>query len=272
MNPKISVIVPCYNQAEFMGECLQLVLDQTYQDWECIIVDDCSTDNSVELIKNCIGNDSRFYLTINEKNKGCGYTKRKCAELANGDILGFVDPDDSIVAEAIEKMILAHQRYSDAPVVHSKWKAYDENWNFLYDYTKSKDVKYHLDFFKLNGEITHFVSFKKEKYSLTNGINENLKRAVDLDLYLKLIEVGETHFIDEFLYNYRLLSNGISIGNNEILTYYWNVIMSACNRRGNNAEKLIRKSQYMQIEKENKSLRNFSILNKIYKTLTFQKR
>jgi glycosyltransferase involved in cell wall biosynthesis len=58
--PEISIIVPCYNQAQYLDECLQSVLNQTYQDWECIIVDDGSPDNTEKVVKKWIEKDSRF--------------------------------------------------------------------------------------------------------------------------------------------------------------------------------------------------------------------
>ena len=65
-NPKVSIIVPCYKQAEYLDEALQSVLDQSYQNWECIIIDDRSTDNSFEIIDNYIKKD--FFGLFKRKN------------------------------------------------------------------------------------------------------------------------------------------------------------------------------------------------------------
>ena len=67
--PLISVIVPCYNQAQYLDECLQSVLDQTYTDWECIIVNDGSPDNTEEIAKNWVEKDTRF-IYLSKENGG----------------------------------------------------------------------------------------------------------------------------------------------------------------------------------------------------------
>ena len=72
---KLSIIVAIYNDGHFFKDCYRSIIAQTYQNWECIIVDDQSTDNSVELIQNLIGDDFRFKLYINKENKGVGFTE-----------------------------------------------------------------------------------------------------------------------------------------------------------------------------------------------------
>src|ERR1700690_716768 len=99
---KFSVLIANYNNGKYFKDCYDSLISQTYNNWEEIILDYKSTDDSLEVIKTLIKEDERFKLFENEKNYGCGYTKRKCAELATGEICGFVDPDDAIVPEALE--------------------------------------------------------------------------------------------------------------------------------------------------------------------------
>src|SRR6266567_1565920 len=101
---KFSILIANYNNGRFFKDCYNSILAQTYINWEVIIVDDGSTDDSVEAIKNIINMDKRFHFYINNQNKGCGFTKRKCVEVASGDICGFVDPDDALLPNALKKM------------------------------------------------------------------------------------------------------------------------------------------------------------------------
>ena len=93
MNQLISVIVPCYNQAQYLDECLQSVLDQTYQDWECIIVNDGSPDNTEEVAKNWVEKDSRFKYFYKE-NRGLSSARNLGIEKSIGKYLFFLDSDD----------------------------------------------------------------------------------------------------------------------------------------------------------------------------------
>ena len=67
-NPKVSIIIPLYNKEKFISQTLNSILSQTFQDWDCFISDDKSTDNSVEIVKKFIEGDSRFKLLLNEKH------------------------------------------------------------------------------------------------------------------------------------------------------------------------------------------------------------
>ena len=97
---KFSILIANYNNGKFFQDCYKSILQQTYHNWEVVILDDASTDNSVEVIKNIIQNDSRFRWYENEKNEGVGFTKGKLIELAEGEICGYLDPDDAILPNA----------------------------------------------------------------------------------------------------------------------------------------------------------------------------
>lgn len=238
--PLFSILVANYNNGTFFKDCYNSLISQTYDNWECIIVDDKSTDNSIETINSLISNDKRFKIFSNEQNKGVGYTKNKCIEFSNGEICGFVDPDDSIVTKAIEIMVSTHLLNTTASLVYSNINICDKDLNF--DFTiKRKQVNNNDDsFFNLKTPIHHFVTFKKSKYVLTDGIDLYLKRAVDQDLYIKLYEKGPVVHINQDLYNYRIHQNGVSLFKNEDRAYYWHwfVINEAAKRRGVNVEDL----------------------------------
>ena len=114
-NMLFSILVANYNNGHFFQDCYQSILSQTYTNWEVIIVDDCSTDESVSVIKQIIGVDDRFKLIENTKNYGCGYTKNKCVQNAKGDILGFLDPDDSSQPILINQYNLIDRVVSPSP-------------------------------------------------------------------------------------------------------------------------------------------------------------
>ena len=119
--PAISVIIPMYNAENYIEECLESLLTQTFQNFEVILVDDCSTDNSVVVAKNFIekfvGN---FILVTTEKNSGnFGYTARnKGFNLAHGEYIFFMDADDLITATAFQELYTAAKNF-EADVVYT---------------------------------------------------------------------------------------------------------------------------------------------------------
>lgn len=180
-------------------------INQTYENWEVIIVDDASTDHSVEMIRSLINNDSRFKLYQNNINQGCGFTKAACIQYAQGDLCTYLDPDDTIYPEALEKIVHEFIHKNDlVAVFYSQMKFCDENLNPESTYPGTKQVYNNRYFFNCPIQVAHFFTFKRETYLRTKGINPNLKNAVDQDLYLKILEQGEVKHLKEPLYLYRI--------------------------------------------------------------------
>lgn len=100
----VSIIITFYNQENYVNHTLQSVLDQTYQDWECIIVDDGSSDKSASLIKDFIKTDSRFKY-IYQENQGVSAARNAGFKLASGNYINFLDGDDTIMPKKIEKQV-----------------------------------------------------------------------------------------------------------------------------------------------------------------------
>src|SRR5438046_10623424 len=110
--PKVSIIMPTYNRAKYIGETIESVRNQSYQNWELIIVDDGSDDNTREIISAMKDKRIRFYeagrITINGKIKNIGIEK------TNGEFIAFIDSDDLWAATKLEKQVSALQEYPEA--------------------------------------------------------------------------------------------------------------------------------------------------------------
>lgn len=106
MNRSVSIIIPCYNAGERIRETLNSVLEQTYSRWEAIVVDDCSTDHSVEIISSFVIKDQRIKLIRNEKNSGGPSIPRNLGMAsAKGDLIAFLDSDDIWMPEKLERQL-----------------------------------------------------------------------------------------------------------------------------------------------------------------------
>ena len=221
-------------------EAVRSVCSQSYDNWEIVIVDDSSTDNSVELYKE-LSENPKIHVFLNDENRGAGYTKRRCVELAQGELCGFVDPDDLLAdQEALVIMVQAHLDHPDASLIYSGYYGTDENLVVINE-RRGTPLQGGGVLESCAWPVRHFVSFKKVKYDLTVGIDPLMKRAVDYDLYYKLEEVGEIVHIDRILYFYRHNSHSISLNDNVYKSRIWHsyTCVEAMRRRGLTEEKLM---------------------------------
>ena len=138
--PEISIITPCYNSASFVEETIQAVLNQTFQDWEWLITDDFSTDQSVDIIRQY--NDPRIILTISQKNNGAGYTRNISLKKAKGKFITFLDADDYWEPTFLEEMI-TFMKKEKAELAYSNYARCDKNLApHLADFKADKDVTF----------------------------------------------------------------------------------------------------------------------------------
>ncbi len=233
--PLFSVLIANYNNGKYLMDAIDSVRKQIYTNWEIILVDDGSTDNSLELYKE-LEKDSRIHIYLNDQNYGCGYTKRRCAELASGEFCGFLDPDDLLTNKALEKMVNIHLQHQNVSLAFSQRYIIDDSCRPI-QITPDENITLPLsiqNYFDA-GIVSHFVTFKKLLYDKTDGISAEQHKSVDMDLYFKLEEVGDFYFLPEPLYYYRLgTGNNISFGDgNEIKALCWEYIalINACKRR-----------------------------------------
>lgn len=124
--PEVSIITPSYNSAMFLPETISSVLNQTFSDWEWLITDDCSSDNSMEIIKKV--DDPRIILTVSEKNAGAGNARNLALAKASGRFITFLDADDFWEPNFLEEM-LAFMKKENCEIAYSNYARCDESLN-----------------------------------------------------------------------------------------------------------------------------------------------
>lgn len=127
--PTVSIIMPNRNYAKFISDAIASVKAQTLTDWECIIVDDASTDNSVEVFKRAIGNDKRFKLVVNPEPIGISATRNIGMNMAVGEYIAFLDSDDCY-AEFFLEMLVKLAREANVDVAGALSKTVNEAFHF----------------------------------------------------------------------------------------------------------------------------------------------
>ncbi len=124
--PEVSIITPCYNSSKFLQETIDSVLHQNFTDWEWLVTDDCSQDNSIEILEKT--NDRRIKIYRTEKNCGAGHARNISLENATGRFITFLDADDFWEADFLEEMVDFMKR-ENAELAYSNYSRCDENLN-----------------------------------------------------------------------------------------------------------------------------------------------
>ena len=196
--PKVSIIVPCYNQAKYLSETLDSVFAQTYKDWECVIVNDGSPDNTEDVAKEYCQKDHRFKYLCQE-NQGIAMARNNGIKESSGEFILPLDSDDIIHETYLEKAIFHFKNHSTTKLVYCKAKKFGS----INGYWNMPTYKYENLLWK--NLIFSTAMYKRSDYDKTNGYNSNLKYGLeDWDFFLSLLnERDVVYCIDEVLFFYR---------------------------------------------------------------------
>ena len=208
-----SILMANYNNNEYIEESIESVLSQTYPNWELIIVDDYSTDNSVNKIKLYL-KDKRIKMIQHNKNIGYGGALKTAADNVSCDILGILDADDRLHEKALEVMAKAYNENPECGFIYSTMWNCDSNLENCVENTMiGPTIPEKTNIFHI--KVSHFKTFRKDAYNKTSGFDPMQKKAVDKDIIFKLEEVVKFKFIDIPLYYYRQHERGISQDKNK---------------------------------------------------------
>jgi len=208
--PEFSVLMASYNNGRYIGKAIESVINQTFKAWELVIVDDCSTDDSVEIIKTYLS-DTRIRFFRNSRNIGYIGTLRRLINESGAEILGILDSDDGLKNNALEAMYEAHVRNPHCGFIYSNFIFCDQDLNPV-------EKGFCTALPRIPGRRTilrydivgPFRTFKKDAYLRTPGYDDSILYAEDKDLTLKMEEVTDLLYVDEALYLYRVLHDSQS--------------------------------------------------------------
>ncbi len=203
----VSIIMPSWNTGRFIAESIQSVLNQTYTNWELIIVDDCSTDNTDEVVRSF--SDPRIKYFHNEMNIGAALTRNKAMREAQGEWIAFLDSDDLWMPEKLDKQI-RFMNENAYVLSFTEYEKIDENNKSLNTYVSGPEVidkrkMYHYDYI---GQLTMMYSAKHFGLIQIKDIKKNNDYAIRLQLYKK--PGTEAHLLKENLAKYRVRKKSIS--------------------------------------------------------------
>ena len=229
MEQLFTIIMPNYNKELYIEDSIKSVLCQTYKNWELIIVDDGSTDNSVKIISKYAGRYPNIKMLRNRKNRGISYSMNRGCRLAKGYLIGTLDSDDILESNALEYMMDLHNRYFDYSLIVSTISLNDKNMKYigiedslpllkdgqtLFD-KRGETIQVYLKERKIKFISMSFRVFKREAFEKVKGYDITLNTAEDVDIMYQLEKVGRVMFTDEPVYKRRVLSNSIT---NQVLS------------------------------------------------------
>ncbi len=216
--PRVSVNIPCYNGEKYIAEALQSVLDQTYQDFEVILVNDGSTDRTEEIIKGFCDERIKYYY---QENIGLARTRNRQLELSNGEFVAFLDQDDLWLPAKLEKQIPLFEQNPKVGLVYSKTIYFNDKNDCCY---LSKTKKHHAGY--IFGELLkgNFISVqsavirKNALDNLNQWFDEQFNIVEDADLFLRIAYYYEVGYVDIPLAKRRMHKNSLSFNRNDL--YY----------------------------------------------------
>lgn len=249
----VSIIIPTYNCGSIIGITLESIINQSYKNWEAIIIDDCSNDSTKQVIDVYKNKDNRIKYYRLEQNSGAAAARNKGVELAKGTYIAFLDSDDTWEPNKLLKQIkfMEDNQYK---FTCTYYKKIDESGNELNIVVKSmKKYKYNDLLKDCPGNST--VIYNAEK--LGKFIIPDIRKRNDYVMWLKVIKESDyLYCLEEVLSSHRIRSGSISRNKFSLVKYHWYVYF--------NIEKLsITKSIYLII---------YWIIKSIFKSKHYKKK
>lgn len=225
----VSIIMPSYNTAKYISDSIKSIIAQTYKNWELIIVDDCSSDDSVEVIKSF--NEPRIRLLQNKKNSGAAISRNYALREAKGKWIAFLDSDDTWVPEKLTKQIKFMKKhnysfsFTDYRIcLNGKWLPYINTGPNVVN----KRKMYNYCYFS-----TITVMYDREKIGLIQIAD--LKKNNDYAMWLKAIEKSKAYRLPECLSYYIKHDGSVSSGS-KLKLIKWHYLLF---RKGMNKNAII---------------------------------
>ena len=211
--PKVSVIIPTYNRADLLPRAIKSVLNQTFKDFELIIVDDGSTDNTKEVVKGFQKEDGRIRYIWQENSGGAAKPKNKGIKNSKGDYIAILDSDDEWLPEKLQKQLELFKNSSNPQIGFVSCHA------LIINEKNGKKLEYRIPRYKnvLKNILTHDymgsgsgMIYKKTVFDDIGLFDEKLKTGQDWEMRIKLARKYDFDFVDEPLFKYYIHSENIS--------------------------------------------------------------
>ena len=208
LNPLISIVLPTYNSEKYISNTIKSIINQDYRNWELIITDDCSTDNTYDIINEYSKRDLRIKLFKLKKNSGAAIARNNSLRNCLSKYIAFIDSDDTWIKEKLRLQINFMQK-NNIPISFTSYKLIDEYGKYL-NKTINAIKKINYDGYLKNTIIG--MSTSMINTSITGPIEfKDIRTRQDTYLWITLLKKGFIAYgIESDLANYRVRKNSIS--------------------------------------------------------------
>lgn len=216
----VSIIMPAYNCGDFIGITLDSVINQIYQNWELLVVDDCSTDNTSQVVKEYIKKDNRIKYHKLDKNSGAAVARNKAISFATGKYMAFLDSDDVWFPEKLAKQIsfMEENNYSFTCTSYTKIDEQGQYLNRTIFAQPRRDYNGVLKTCPGNSTVIYNAE-KLGKFQIPD-----IKKRNDYVMWLQVIKRAKYLYgVEEPLGSHRIRSEGISANKKKLVGYHWKV-------------------------------------------------
>jgi glycosyltransferase involved in cell wall biosynthesis len=225
VRPKITVCIPTYNYGNFIGETIESVLMQDWTDYELLVVDDCSSDDTAAVVEGYARQDPRIRFIVNANNLGMVHNWNHCMELAQGEYIKFVFGDDLLSSpDALGRMAEILDGDNSIALVGSARNFIDEHSVVIgrKSFTKKSSIfsgrkAIHYCLVKQSNLIGEPSAVMFRKNQAMRGFNPHYKQIVDLEMWFHLLEHGSFAYIEEPLCSFRVHDRQQTVRNRESL-------------------------------------------------------
>jgi len=208
--PTVTVLMSVFNDRKYVEQAVRSILEQTYRDFEFLIIDDGSTDGSVDIIKRV--NDSRIRLISNDRNLGLTKSLNRGIEIARGRYIARMDADDFSYPQRLEKQVEFFETHPEYGLVGTRYRVIDESGILIYDAeVPQTDYEIRTAFLNSNPFAHSSVMFRKELIKEIGGYREFFRYAQDLDLFIRLSKRSNVYNLSEIFLDWRLQLKSSSV-------------------------------------------------------------
>jgi glycosyltransferase involved in cell wall biosynthesis len=209
--PALSVLMAVYNSEAYLVQAVESILNQTWQDFELIIIDDGSTDSSLDILQTYAKQDQRLRL-ISRENRGIPYTRNQLLAQASAELIAIMDSDDVALPDRLTRQVAYMQQHPEIVCLGSAYELIDAKGRLI------TQLPVPLDDAAIQAQILagHAAIFqpcammRRSAVQQVGGYDDTMTQAEDLDLWLKLGEVGKLGNLPDVLVQYRLHANSVS--------------------------------------------------------------
>lgn len=227
----VSIITPVYNHEKFIRDTISSVLNQTYQDWEMLIVDDCSTDNSWKIIQEYAEKDKRIRAFRNEKNKGLISNWKFLIDNSRGEHVAFLEGDDVFNEKNLEEKMKIFEQYPEVGMVYCNFEVIGEsNESIINNFYKKLKIKTYInqkiaeeEYLYSNYLFSTYsqIMIKKSVLSISGyprslDLNEKVFLPSDWDFNFRISTKNKIYFLDDILLRYRKHSKNSSANTSNV--------------------------------------------------------